>query len=328
MLAPMEGVVDANMRDLLTGVGGIDSCVTEFIRVTSQKLPSHDLLKKVPELVKAGATDSGVPVIVQFLGSDPQMLAYHSVEAAKLGAKGIDLNFGCPSKTVNKHRGGAVLLDEPETIYNIIKTVRDQLPDDVPLSAKMRLGNKDKLLALENASAIESAGASSLVVHARTKVEGYRPPAHWQWIRRIKDSIAIPVIANGEIWNIDDYHKCREVSGCDDVMIGRGLLADPSLALLIKRSVGIEGVGVKGALEGGGEVAHTWHDTLLLLERYYQRVQLQLPPPYVSGRLKQWLNMMRKHNDNAQDLFDKVKKITDLDELTVLLAKEKALAAS
>ena len=331
MLAPMEGVVDANMRDLLTGVGGIDTCVTEFIRVTSQRLPDRDLLKKVPELTRAGAaagsTDSGVPVIVQFLGSDPHMLAYQSVEAAKLGAKGVDLNFGCPSKTVNKHRGGAVLLDEPETIYNIIKTVREQLPADVPLSAKMRLGNKDKTLALENASAIESAGASSLVVHARTKVEGYRAPAHWQWIRKIKDSIAIPVIANGEIWTINDYHKCREVSGCDDVMIGRGLLADPSLALLIKHSVEAR-KSAEAAVENEALLAHTWYDTLLLLETYYQRVQLQLPPPYVSGRLKQWLNMMRKHNDNAQDLFDKVKKITDLDELTSLLVKEKVIAAA
>ncbi len=332
MLAPMEGVVDANMRDLLTGVGGIDTCVTEFIRVTSQKLPVHDLLKKVPELARSGATDSGVPVIVQFLGSDPDMLAYHSIEAAKLGAKGIDLNFGCPSKTVNKHRGGAVLLDEPETIYNIIKTVRDQLSADIPLSAKMRLGNKDKTLALENASAIESAGASSLVVHARTKLEGYRAPAHWQWIRKIKDSIAIPVIANGEVWSVYDYHKCREVSGCDDVMIGRGLLADPSLALLIKHSVKVQELSGDGssteALEKEAALAHTWHDTLLLLEKYYQRVQMQLPPPYVSGRLKQWLNMMRKHNHNAQDLFDKVKKITDLDELTSLLISEKANAAS
>ena len=255
-------------------------------------------------------------MIVQFLGADPDMLAYHSVEAARLGAKGIDLNFGCPSKTVNKHRGGAVLLDEPETIYKIIETVRAQLPSDVPLSAKMRLGNKDKMLALENASAIESAGASSLVVHARTKIEGYRPPAHWQWIKKIKDSVSIKVIANGDIWNVDDYHKCREVSGCDDVMIGRGVLADPALAVLIKQNN-----------SDNGQAVHTWHDTLVLLERYYQRVQQQLPAPYVSGRVKQWLNMMRKHNPNAQDLFDQIKQLTDLDEVTLLLATERARTA-
>lgn len=311
MLAPMEGVVDANMRDLLTSVGGIDCCVTEFIRITSQKLPKGDLLKKIPELALDGCTPSGVPVIVQFLGSDAQMLAYHSEEAVELGAKGIDLNFGCPSKTVNKHRGGAVLLDEPETIYKIIKTVREQVPLEIAVSAKMRLGNKDKTLALENASAMQSAGASSLVVHARTKVEGYRPPAHWEWIKKIQRSVSIPVIANGDIWDYQDYQACREASACDDVMIGRGLLANPVLAL-----------SIKNALSGKRDIEHSWLDTLLLLNKYYQRVQQQLQPPFVPGRLKQWLNMMRKRNVKAQHLFDNVKLLTELSALTDFLESE------
>lgn len=308
MLAPMEGVVDANMRHLLTSIGGIDTCVTEFIRITGQKLPENELLKKVPELLNGGRTQSGVPVLVQFLGSDAQMLAYHSAMAVDLGALGIDLNFGCPSKTVNKHRGGAVLLDEPETIYQLVKAVRSAVPASVPVSAKMRLGNKDKSRALENASAVHSAGASSLVVHARTKLEGYRPPAHWEWIRKIKDSVDMPVIANGEIWTWDDFQLCREVSGCDDVMIGRGVLANPSLVLSIKQAVSQQPVKV-----------FSWQDTLRLIIVYYEQVQQELPPPFVPGRVKQWLNMMRKHNPNAQSLFDEVKTVNELTELTRLL---------
>ncbi|MEM5529956.1 tRNA-dihydrouridine synthase family protein [Gammaproteobacteria bacterium AS21] len=328
ILAPMEGVVDANMRELLTSVGGIDSCVTEFIRITNQLLGAKELLKKVPELepsstVNKGATKSGVPVIVQFLGSDENMLAHHSELAASIGAKGIDLNFGCPSKTVNKHRGGAVLLDEPETIYKIIKAVRAATPSAIPVSAKMRLGNKDKTLALENASAIESAGAASLVVHARTKIEGYRPPAHWQWIRKIKDSIAIPVIANGDIWDWQDYQTCREVSGCEDVMIGRGILANPALALMIKQRVQQSQLSSTNV-----PIRFDWADVLALLLQYYANVQLALPPPFVAGRVKQWLNMMRKRNDNAQLLFDRVKQITDLSELTQLLEQERIIALS
>ncbi|MEH6442523.1 MAG: tRNA-dihydrouridine synthase family protein [Oceanospirillaceae bacterium] len=311
MLAPMEGVVDANMRDLLTSVGGIDSCVTEFIRITEQQLPKRDLLKKVPELLSGGCTPSGVPVIVQFLGCDPQMLAYHSVMAIELGAKGIDLNFGCPSKTVNKHRGGAVLLDEPETIYKIIRAVRTALPQEVPVSAKMRLGNKDKSLALENAQAIEAAGASSLVVHARTKLEGYRPPAHWQWIAKIKNSVSIPIIANGDIWDWQDFQLCRAASCCEDVMIGRGVLANPALALTIKQR-----------LAAGVVTEHHWFDTVVLLIKYYNNVQGQLPPPFVPGRVKQWLNMMRKQNPKAQILFDKVKQVNELAQLTDLLHQE------
>ena len=308
MLAPMEGVVDANMRHLLTSIGGIDTCVTEFIRITGQKLPENELLKKVPELLNGGRTQSGVPVLVQFLGSDAQMLAYHSAMAVDLGALGIDLNFGCPSKTVNKHRGGAVLLDEPETIYQLVKAVRSAVPASVPVSAKMRLGNKDKSRALENASAVHSAGASSLVVHARTKLEGYRPPAHWEWIRKIKDSVDMPVIANGEIWTWDDFQLCREVSGCEDVMIGRGVLANPSLVLSIKQALSQQPVKV-----------FSWQDTLRLIIVYYEQVQQELPPPFVPGRVKQWLNMMRKHNPNAQSLFDEVKTVSELTELTRLL---------
>ncbi|EPJ45450.1 MAG: nifR3/Smm1 family protein [Osedax symbiont Rs1] len=318
MLAPMEGVVDANMRQLLTSIGGIDSCVTEFIRITGQPLPERDLLKKVPELLTNGSTKNGVPVIVQFLGSDPQMLAYHSQLAVKLGAQGIDLNFGCPSKTVNKHKGGAVLLDEPGTIYDIIKTVRQAVPQSIPVTAKMRLGNKDKSLALENAHAIAQAGASQLVVHARTKIEGYRPPAHWQWIRKIAEAVSIPVVANGDIWDWQDYQKCKQVSGCADVMIGRGILANPALAYEIKQKLNSEVAKV-----------FDWADTVALIIEYYENVQLQLPPPFVSGRVKQWLNMMRKQNSNAQLLFEKIKIISELDSLTAALldAQKSALRA-
>jgi len=311
ILAPMEGVVDANMRDLLTTVGGVDGCVTEFIRITSQKLPERDLRKKVPELEWGSKTPSGVPVLVQFLGSDPEMLAYHSQLAVRLGAQGIDLNFGCPSKTVNKHRGGAALLGEPELLRKIVAAVRDALPAHIQLSAKMRLGIRDKNLAVENACAIQSGGASSLVVHARTKLEGYRPPAHWEWIDKIRRSVDLKVIANGDIWNWQDYRQCREVSGCEDVMIGRGLLANPALALNIKKR-----------LQGESDSAFDWLDTLLLINAYYVNVQQQLPPPFVPGRVKQWLNMMRAHSPQAQALFDSVKQLKELGDITELFKLE------
>ncbi|MGB1239025.1 MAG: tRNA dihydrouridine synthase [Pseudomonadales bacterium] len=311
MLAPMEGVVDANMRRLLTSVGGIDECVTEFVRITSQPLPQRELLRMVPELRSAGKTESDVPVIVQFLGSDASMIARSSLNAVALGALGIDLNFGCPSKTVNKHRGGAVLLDEPETIHHIVSAVREAVPAHIPVSAKMRLGNKDKSLALDNALAIESAGASSLVIHARTKIEGYRPPAHWHWIAQIKRAVNLPLVANGDIWNWEDYQQCREASECEDVMIGRGVLANPALALQIKQQ-----------LAGSQAQEYSWAQIVALIIRYYGMVQQQLPDPFVPGRIKQWLNMMRKHNPSAQLLFDATKRVTDLKDLTALLERE------
>lgn len=161
MLAPMEGVVDHLMRDMLTHVGGFDRCVTEFVRVVDQKLPNKIFYRICPELRKGGKTAAGVPVRVQLLGQHPQWLAENAKTAIELGSPGIDLNFGCPAKTVNKSKGGAVLLKETETLFEIVREVRSAVPDEHPVSAKIRLGFEDKSLAVENAIAISEAGDRS-----------------------------------------------------------------------------------------------------------------------------------------------------------------------
>jgi len=107
LLAPMEGLLDHSLRDVLTRVGGIDRCVSEFIRITGQLLPERVFIRLMPELLTGSRTAAGVPVRAQLLGSDPQCLADNAARLAELGAEGVDLNFGCPAKTVNRHRGGA-----------------------------------------------------------------------------------------------------------------------------------------------------------------------------------------------------------------------------
>ena len=188
LLAPMEGLLDHSLRDTLTRVGGIDLCVSEFIRVTDAVLPKRAFFRVVPELLNQSRTHAGVPVRTQLLGSDPEILAANAARLARLNPAGIDLNFGCPAKTVNRHRGGAVLLDEPELIGQIVSAVRRAVPPNVPVSAKMRLGFNDDSRAEECAQAIESAGADQLVVHARTKAHGYRPPAYWDRIADLRRS--------------------------------------------------------------------------------------------------------------------------------------------
>ena len=304
ILAPMEGVVDASVRQLITEFGGVDQCVTEFIRITDQVLPNHVFARFAPELRTKAKTERGIPVVVQLLGSNPDTLAENAAKAAALGSPAIDLNFGCPSKTVNKHRGGAVLLDEPRIIHDIIAAVRAAVPAGIPVTAKMRLGNKDKSLAVENALAIQEAGASEVVVHARTKVEGYKPPAHWEWIAHIKEHVNIHVVANGEVWTPDDYQRCRDISGCDDVMIGRGLIARPELAMMIK------------AMNSGVEAESAqWQLIVSMLLRYFAMVESKVMPQFVHGRIKQWLKMMRSQREEANGLFEEVKQIKDLIEL-------------
>ena len=174
MLAPMEGVIDHTMRELLTSLGGVDRCVTEFIRVTERLLPPRVFYRLCPELARGGRTASGVPVYVQLLGGRAAVMAENAARAAELGAPGIDLNFGCPAKTVNRSDGGAILLREPRRVHDITAAVRAAVPDHIPVTVKTRLGYEDSALFADIAMGIESAGATELTVHARTKRDGYR----------------------------------------------------------------------------------------------------------------------------------------------------------
>ena len=157
LLAPMEGMLDHTLRDILTRVGGIDRCVSEFIRISGTLLPERAFLRIVPELRHGGRTRSGVPVRAQLLGSDPVSLAENAARLATLGPHGIDLNFGCPAKIVNRHGGGATLLDDPERVAAIVAAVRRAVPREMPVSAKMRLGHRDDALMLDNARGIAAA---------------------------------------------------------------------------------------------------------------------------------------------------------------------------
>lgn len=313
-LAPMDGLTDDIMRHLLTRVGGIDVCVTEFVRITNTLLPKKVFYRASPELLNSGKTVSGVPVRLQLLGSDPVCLAENAALAASLGAPAIDLNFGCPAKTVNRSNGGAVLLREPENLYKIVKSVKSALNGSTPLTAKMRLGYDDKSLALECASAIEDAGADELIIHARTKTEGYRPPAYWDWIAKIREVVSLPVVANGEIWSVQDYLRCKEQSACNDVMIGRGLISNPNLAKQCK-------------LVSDGEPFNpiAWPDVVALLIEFFELTLAKMGEKHATGRIKQWLRYLSREFTEAEALFltirqDKTPQLI-IDKLKVCQAK-------
>ncbi len=301
ILAPMEGLVDAPIRETLTKVGGIDRCVTEFIRVTHGMLPPRIFYKFAPELHNGALTQAGVPVAVQLLGSDPHMMASHGVKAAELGATQVDINFGCPAKTVNKHKGGCVLMREPELMYEITAAVRQAVPADVLVTAKMRLGYDDRSMGVACAQALEAAGAGEIVIHARSKTDGYKPPAYWEEIARAREAVKAKVIANGDIFTVADYWRCREVSGCDDVMIGRGLVARPDLARQIRASQCGESVELMA-----------WPEALALVQEYGYALQGWLEDKYVTGRIKQWMNYLRQGFSEADVLWPQARKIREV----------------
>lgn len=295
-LAPMEGLADDILRATLTEVGGVDWCVSEFIRVCDRLLPPSSFYKLAPELKQGARTPSGTPMRVQLLGSDPNCLADNAALAAELGAPAIDLNFGCPAKTVNKSRGGAVLLNEPELLYQILSAVRATVPAQIPVTAKMRLGFEHPDGALDCARALVAGGAEQLVVHARTKRQGYKPPAHWEWVARIAEVVSVPVLANGEVWTLEDYQRCRSVSGVSDVMLGRGLVSRPDLA----RQIAAHQQGVKQAPLSELEL-------ITLIQSFWAKTCQKLCERYAAGRLKQWLAMLARNYPLAVQLFAQIK---------------------
>jgi tRNA-dihydrouridine synthase C len=299
-MAPMEGVVDAKVRQLYAALGGVDVFVTEFIRITDTLLPVKVFLRYCPELTQP----LPLPVRVQLLGNNCQMLAENAQRAAALGAPGIDLNFGCPAKTVNRHRGGACLLQEPDTLYAIVRAVREAVPASIPVTAKMRLGYQARSGYLENAQAIAAAGAAELVVHGRSKADGYAPPAYWDTVGEVRASLSIPVVVNGDIWSLQDCLRAQAESGCQDVMLGRSLLAKPDLALEIKAHAA-----------GTDFTPLQWRQVAQKVWAYHQSTQPDYDLRYQGNRLKQWLMYLKRQYPQAALLFDALKKLRDTQAL-------------
>lgn len=298
ILAPMEGVTDAPMRALQGEIGGFAFAVAEYFRI-SQSVPGAKVfLRHIPELATSGRTRSGLPVQVQLLGGDPDRLAEAAIVAHRAGAWGIDLNFGCPAKTVNRHDGGATLLKYPQRIRQIISAVRQALPAEVPVSAKLRLGWDCRHAIETNAEMAADAGASWLTIHARTRMQGYAPPVDWRMIGIVRERLRIPVIANGDIWSLDDWRRCREETGCIHFMLGRGALANPRLSRQVASRLGLP-----AKIEEEEETVD-WFDLLSKLLDWTRRLQpLTLPRSYL--RLKQWLRFAAQFGDFR--LFDRIK---------------------
>jgi tRNA-dihydrouridine synthase C len=281
-------------------------------------LPPRTFYQLAPELENDGLTPCGVPTRIQLLGSQPDTLAMNAQRAVELGSHGVDLNLGCPAKTVNKSKGGAVLLKEPQLIHDAVSAMRSAVPADKTqlnktLSVKIRLGWDDPNCVHEIVDSIILAGADELTIHARTKEDGYKAEAiKWHYIAKVKQRLAIQgkrfsIIANGEIWNPEDAIACRKLSGCDDIMIGRGALATPNLAAMI--------AGISNKM--------SWMDIVdMILD--YRRVQVKNSKGHhYSSRVKQWLTQMRSSYPEADELFRPIRRIKNSDDMLMAIERYK-----
>ncbi|PKF50198.1 tRNA dihydrouridine(16) synthase DusC [Enterovibrio nigricans] len=300
ILGPMEGVLDPLMRQILTEINPYDLCVTEFVRVVDAKLPPRVFHKLSPELNNGGKTLSGTPVRVQLLGQAPEYMAENAALATELGSSGIDINFGCPSKTVNGNKGGAALLKEPELIYKVVKAVRDSVSSEHVVSAKVRLGFDDCSPYREIVDAVQSGGANEIVVHGRSKADAYKPgTVRWDLIGDISQRLTIPVTANGDIWSRADALKCAEMTGSDQLMVCRGALNMPNLASHIKDD----------------QVPMSWHQVLVLLVRYSEFEIQGDKGMYYPNRVKQWFRYLQVEYPDARALFSDIRALKNKQQI-------------
>jgi len=315
-LAPMEGVLDWVLREMLSDIGGVGRMVTEFVRVTDRLLPDHVFFKYCPELLNGGMTAAGTPVFVQLLGGQPEWVARNALRVAELGAPGIDLNFGCPAKTVNRHDGGAALLRHPERLFWVCRAVRQAVPAHIPVTAKVRLGFDHKDFHREIAASVEEGGAAHIVVHCRTKAEMYTPPAHWSYVRSMSEGRLIPFLANGEIWSVEDYWRCVEASGVERVALGRGLVSRPTLAKEIRKS---------RIRDTANRIPDTEFHPAKFLNEFFNRSVAFRGPQFAVARMKQILRYWARDNATFKRWFDTYKVAQTLEhghEFLALARKE------
>ena len=253
-LAPMAGVADRAFRELCVSYGA--SCVISEM-VSSKGLTMQD--RKSKELLFLSEKER--PAGAQIFGDDPEIMAKAALKAMEFSPDFIDINMGCPAPKIAGNGGGSALLKNPELIGRIVKSVVEVSP--VPVTAKIRIGwDSEHINAVEVAKRTEAAGASAITVHGRTKAQMYAPPVFLDEIAKVKKSVSIPVIGNGDIVDGKSAKKMLDETGCDFLMVGRGALGNPWIFRCINAYLNNETEYTEPTLEEKMEVMLTHIGTL------------------------------------------------------------------
>lgn len=219
VLAPMAGVSDRAYRELCVRFGAA-YCVSEM--VSSKALSFNS--KKSEELMEI--SDLERPCGIQIFGDDPKCMADAAKHALENKPDIIDINMGCPAPKISSNGSGSALMKNPLLCGEIVKAVT--AVTDIPVTVKIRKGwDDDSVNAVEVAKICESAGAAAITVHGRTRQQYYKPPVDYDIIRAVRESVSVPVIANGDIDSAERAKKVMDITGCDLVMVGRATLGNP-----------------------------------------------------------------------------------------------------
>ena len=219
--SPLSGVTDLVFRGLVRRYAPESMMYTEMVSASE----IHHL-HQLPKLMEIGPQEQ--PIGIQLFDCRPDFMAEAAQKAVGEGAIMIDINMGCPVNKITKKGGGSSLLRQPQIAEAIVKTVVEAVK--VPVTVKTRIGwNDNEINILDFAKKMEAAGAKMLTLHARTRAQGYNGPAKWEWIAKVKQVLSIPVVANGDIFSLENALRCLQITGADGVMCSRGTLGYPFL---------------------------------------------------------------------------------------------------
>lgn len=219
--SPLSGVTDLVFRRLVRRYAPESMLYTEMVHASQVRHVSE-----LPQIMEVDPREE--PISVQLFDCRPDFLAEAAQMAVAEGANTVDINMGCPVNKITKKGGGSSLLRDPETAEAIVRSVVAAV--DVPVTVKTRIGWTDaEITILDFAQRMQEAGAQMITVHGRTRSQGYKGPAQWDWIRQVKAILDIPVIANGDINSAEAALQCLAETSADGVMCSRGTLGYPFL---------------------------------------------------------------------------------------------------
>ncbi len=232
LFAPLEGMTDGHYRQVAMRL------YPEWARFSTDflRIPTNGKYSRNKYLEHLGAAIHQNPALLektifQIITTEKAQTSLALETLAELGISHLDLNIGCPSRTVINHGGGCYLLGNLSALKNVLATIRNHWSG--LFTVKMRIGIHDDSLFDETLKIIEGSGVNAITVHARTRDQLYKGRADWRFIKRAVDVVKIPVIGNGDIWTVEDVNNCLNETGCHSVMIGRGALKTPWLPQVI-----------------------------------------------------------------------------------------------
>lgn len=233
--APMEGITDVHYREtILDNYPEWDFVSCDFLRAPSVgPYPVKHILKHYGES-SYSKKEYRNKTVYQILTTEDALTEDTVTKIRDLGFKRLDLNLGCPSKTVCKHRGGSFLLSDLKALKKVIRKIRDHFPHT--FTTKIRVGYRDDTLFENILKLLEDEGSDAITVHARTRDELYKGVANWDYVKKAAQTVKIPVVGNGDIWTVEDIERYFEYTGCHSIMLARSALKTPWIARLWKNS--------------------------------------------------------------------------------------------